>query len=108
VFSNRNYQSSALGRQYDCHEALVWLERAREHFSLCEESLAGAPRPARLAIAWALHHRTNQPQGWIAEQLGLHSAANVSQQVRRIESSSPPNYSTSPLWKRWRTIVKNC
>jgi hypothetical protein len=106
--SNRNYQTSVLGRQRDRREAEFWLEKAREHFGVRAKTFMEAPRPARLAAAWALHHRTHQPQKWIADQLGLHSAANVSQQVRRIDSPNPPRWSSDGPWRKWRTCVKNC
>jgi len=48
-----------------------------------ETPLTEASRLARLAAAWALYYRTNQPQNWIADQVGLHRAANVSQQMPR-------------------------
>jgi len=105
---NRNYRTSGLGRQKERQEAKFWIDLARKHFGVGGQSMASAPRPARLAAAWALHHRTNQPQGWIAEQLGLHSAANVSQQVRRIDSSDPPAFTGSREWRRWEKVVKNC
>ena len=106
--TNRNYRTSDLGRQKERQEAKFWIERAREHFGVGVQSMAVAPRLARLAAAWALHHRTNQPQGWIAEQLGLHSAANVSQQVRRMDSSSAPVFTKSKEWRQWQEAVKNC
>jgi len=106
--SNRNYRTSGLGRQKERQEAKFWIERAREYFGVGEQSMTVAPRPARLAAAWALHHRTNQPQGWIAEQLGLHSAANVSQQVRRLDSSNAPVFTKSKEWRKWQEVVKNC
>jgi REP element-mobilizing transposase RayT len=106
--SNRNYQSSILGRQKDRREAEFWLEKTRAHYGLGSKPLTDAPRPARLAAAWALHHRTHQPQSWIADQLGLHTAANVSQQVRRIDSPNPPDWSQNPAWKQWVSFVENC
>ena len=106
--SNRNYRTSGLGRQRGRQKAEVWIERAREHFGVGEQSMAAAPRPARLAAAWALHHRTNESQAWIAEELGLHSAANVSQQVRRLDSSKPPDFTKGEEWRGWVEFVKNC
>jgi hypothetical protein len=44
--------------------------------------LKEANHQERIALAWALHRKTNQSQAWTAEALGLCSAANVSQQVR--------------------------
>ena len=106
--SDRNYQSSLQGEQRDRQSAEDWLEKAREHFEVRDGSLAEAPRNVRLAAAWALHHRTNQRQSWIAETLGLHTAANVSQQVRRIDSENPPEWTKTPAWREWVKFVKNC
>lgn len=58
ISSNRNYRTSAVGRQKVRREAESWLEKAGEHFGWTGKALADAPR---LAAAWALHHRTNQP-----------------------------------------------
>ena len=108
ISSNRNYRTSLLGREKDELDADFWLARTREHFSFTGETLAYAPRPIRLAAAWALHHRTNQKQGRIAELLGLHSGANVSQLVRRLDSPNAPDWSNIPPWKKWRKVVKIC
>jgi putative transposase len=107
ISSNRNYRSSILGRHKDRHEAEFWLEKAREHFAIEGRPLSQAPRPARLGAAWVLHHRTNQPQSWIADQLGLHTAANVSQQIRRIDSPTPPSWTAEAAWKQWKAFVKS-
>jgi len=108
ISSNRNYRSSELSREKDALEAELWLTRTREHFAFTGKTLADAPRPIRLAAAWALHHRTNQNQSQVAALLGLHSGANVSQQVRRLDSPNPPAWSKSPVWKKWRKNVKIC
>lgn len=106
VLCNRNYRSSGPAKGKDRQEAEFWIERAREHFGVAGQSMAEAPRMARLAAAWALHHRTTQPQAWIAGQLGLRSAANVSQQVRRIDSPKPPAFAQSEEWRRWGGICQ--
>lgn len=105
--SNRTYRSSALGHQLDRRGATIWIEKAMRHFDARDVSPREADRPVRLAAAWALHHRSNQPQAWIADQLALRSAANVSQQVRRIDSANPPPWSKSTAWKQWKQAVKN-
>lgn len=102
---NRNYRASDVGREKERQAAEFWIERAREHFGVGAVGMDAAPRPVRLAAAWALHRRTNQPQVWIAEQLGLHSAANVSQQVRRIDSAKPPAFTQTEEWRRWVDFV---
>ena len=62
-----------------------WLEIDRKHFGITGP-LNEAEHQERIALAWTLHRRTNQPQAWVAETIGLHGAANVSQQVRRFQS----------------------
>jgi REP element-mobilizing transposase RayT len=106
--ANRNYHSSQLGREKDRKDAQFWIQKAGAHFEIDAESLRDGPRAARLAAAWAIHLKTNQPQKWVADALGFHSAANVSQQVRRIDSPAPPPATQTPLWKKWRAFVKNC
>lgn len=105
---NRNYRTSSPGKQKERQKAEHWIELARQHFAVAESKMADAPRPARLAAAWALHHRTTQAQGWVAAELGLHSAANVSQQVRRLDSTTPPPFTKSKEWRAWVKIVNNC
>ena len=41
--------------------------------------------PRKLVLAELLWKRTTVSQEWIAEKLAMHSAANVSQQLRRFE-----------------------
>jgi len=41
--------------------------------------------PRKLALAELLWKRTTVSQEWIAEKLAMRSAANVSQQLRRID-----------------------
>lgn len=106
MLANRNYSTSSLGRNKETLEAEDWIERAREHFRVGDQGMDKAPRPARVAAAWALHRRTNQPQGWIAEKLGLRTAANVSQQVRRCDSLDPPAFTKCEEWRRWVDLVK--
>jgi len=105
---NRNYRTSEQGRQRDRPAARYWLKKTREHFQIGAGTFAEAPRNVRLAAAWALHHRTNQRQGWIAQELGLHTAANVSQQVRRIDSPNPPEWTKDRAWIKWAEFVRNC
>ncbi|HWL52507.1 MAG TPA: transposase [Chthoniobacteraceae bacterium] len=82
---NRNYKGSSLGREQDRLGAQAWLDKGKKHFGIKLPAEGRQHQAERVAIAWALHRKTNQPQGWIAEALGLRTAANVSQQVRRFE-----------------------
>lgn len=105
---NRNYRSSALMQDEQKNQAEEWLERGRKHFKLTGP-LAEAPRLARVSIAWALHRRTNQPQGWIASELGLRTAANVSQQVRRFGTLvDEGKFRRDKLVSAWAKFVNNC
>ena len=105
---NRNYRSSALMQDEQKSQASDWLERGRKHFKLTGP-LAEAPRLARVSIAWALHRRTNQSQGWIASELGLRTAANVSQQVRRFGTFvDEGKFRRDKLVSAWVKSVKNC
>jgi len=105
--ANRNYRSSQMGREREADEAEQWLERGRLHFDV-EGPLMEIPREVRLAIAWAIWRRTNQPQGWIAAQLSLHTAANVSQQVRRFQKDVEKSNKRHVNKKResWIAFVK--
>lgn len=62
------------------------LLRAAQHFGVGLDDLRAGERKdlMRPAIAWVLARRTTAKQAWIAEVMGLSSAANVSQQVRRF------------------------
>ena len=45
--------------------------------------------PRKVAIARIIWEQTTAPQNWLAEQLGMRSAANVSQQLRRQRALRP-------------------
>ena len=46
--------------------------------------------PRKLALAELLWKRTTVSQEWIAEHLSMRSAANVSQQLRRMKGTEDP------------------
>jgi hypothetical protein len=100
---NRNYRSSALGRDAGIADARKILHRAERHFGLGESEVGKLPRGdlRRTAIGWAIHRQCCIPLGWIVEQLNLSSAANASQQIRRLASRKP-----STLPKEVRTLQK--
>jgi len=85
---NRNYRSSLMMQQSDRQEAEALLEDGFKHFGLNNgaRTAVGWKRAhsERVAIAFALHRRTSQPLAWVAQHLDLKSAANASQQVRRL------------------------
>ena len=59
----------------------------------------------RTAIAWAVWKSTSVSQKWIAERLGMKSAANVSQQVRRFDGLNDRELPKEI--KRWKRNVRN-
>ncbi len=109
--SNRNYRSSPIGKEQERRTAEEWIEVGKAHFRLDLPSEGRQHHRERVAIAWALHRRTNQAQKWIAEKLGLHSAANVSQQVRRFQLETDESTKVGTFNKavsKWISYVKNC
>ncbi|MGN6771533.1 MAG: hypothetical protein ACTHJQ_17045, partial [Rhizobiaceae bacterium] len=90
-----------------------WIEVGRMHFGINFPIEGRQFYKERVAIAWALHRKTNQSQKWVAEKLDLRSAANVSQQVRRFQqqlSTGKPEFvnRTSKEILEWAELVKNC
>ena len=108
---NRNYRSSPLGRDQNRRSAEEWIAKGEEHFGIKLPVEGRQHRAERVAIAWAVHRKTNQPQAWIAETLGLRTAANVSQQVRRFQKAvaeaPKPTGRKIPLLA-WVDFVNNC
>ncbi|YCM46982.1 hypothetical protein V2O64_24370 (plasmid) [Verrucomicrobiaceae bacterium 227] len=60
--------------------------------------------PGKLALAELLWTRTTVSQEWIAEKLSMRSAANVSQQLRRMNKGKVEETRLPPELKR---ILKN-
>ncbi|CAN5377899.1 hypothetical protein BH23VER1_BH23VER1_32310 [soil metagenome] len=58
--------------------------------------------PRKVALAKLLWKQTTVSQGWIAERLAMRSAANVGQQLRRLEGRETKD----PLPPRLRAFVK--
>ena len=85
---NRVYQSGSLLKDYAENSARAILKTAREHFGLSAADLKKPVRGdcTRAAIATRLHKETTMSQSWIAEQLGMKSAANVSRQIQVFRS----------------------
>lgn len=107
--SNRNYSGSPQGKDRSRHDAEAILEKAVSHFNLEGPDPVGALKRGdrrKVAIAWAIWRRTSMPQKWIADQTGLKSAANVSQQVRRYSGLTERKLSAEE--REWRSIFDNC
>lgn len=82
---NENYRNSRQGHDHGIWRAERLIERGLEHFGLkrgeLKELKGGDGR--RLAIADGIWGQTNVSQGWIAAELGMRSAGNVSELLRR-------------------------
>lgn len=107
--TNRNYRLSPLAQHSDRELAEKILSEGCRHFALLDERGALIPgrstQAGRVAVAWALHRKTSQSQKWIADQLGLRTAANVSQQVLRFQRRLDAK-ETALQGKTWRVWVK--
>jgi putative transposase len=63
-----------------------WLREGLPAAGLNEKELAATPGsdPRKVALARLLRRDTTVSQVWLAERLAMRSAANVSQQLRRV------------------------
>lgn len=88
---NRTYRSGAVFRAHDQREAVRLLEGGLAAAGLDENLLESLPGSdvRKIALASLLLERTVARQNWIAQQLAMRSAANVSQQVRRYRLTNP-------------------
>ena len=84
-FRGRAYRSAPERRSHDQAQAEEWLAKGIKAIGLPREGVHRLPGsdPRKVALAKLLWARTTVSQGWIAERLGMGSAANVSQQIRR-------------------------
>ena len=72
---------------------------------LKKRELANLPGSAsiKLALAELLRKQTSVSQGWIAEKPEMHSAANLSQQLRRVKMGELEKRLSKPM----RDFLKN-
>jgi len=87
VESDRELKSSGLYRDHGEKAAGGILGKAEEHFGATVGELAegGYGDLRRVAVAWAIARHTTMRQKEIAVALGLRTAANVSQRVKRFD-----------------------
>jgi REP element-mobilizing transposase RayT len=104
---NRTYRSGAVSRAHDEREAEKLLSEGLVAAGLTDEGLDGLSGSdvRKVALASLLLERTVARQSWIAERLVMHSAANVSQQVRRHRIRNPK---LPPTLKTYLQSVKIC
>jgi putative transposase len=83
----RAYRSATARRAHDLRQAERWLCEGLAAAGLSPGELATlkGSDPRKLALARLLWRKTTVSQSWLAEKLHLRSAANVSQQLRRLD-----------------------
>ncbi|MGI8605419.1 MAG: transposase [Verrucomicrobiales bacterium] len=84
---SRAYRSTGVRRAHDVRQAERWLREGLAAAGLSTSDLKRlkGSDPRKLALARLLWQKTAVSQGWLAEKLHLRSAANVSQQLRRLD-----------------------
>ncbi len=95
--SSRAYRKAPQVTAHGEEQARRWLAEGLEAAGLMAEDLPGLKGTdlRKLALAELLWKRTTVSQEWIAEKLSMRSAANVSQQLRRLDRIK--NQSKLPL-----------
>ncbi len=83
---SRAYRGVAVRRAHRLEQAAQWLREGLAAAGLDEKELAttAGSDPRKIALARVLWQRTTVSQVWLAERLWMRSAANVSQQLRRV------------------------
>jgi hypothetical protein len=108
-FRSRNYRSSTLNRAHGQAQAERWLREGLRAAALQEADLRRlrGSDPRKMALARLLWESTTVSQGWIAENLHMRSAANVSQLLRRAGREPRPPKLPEGL-AQWLQSVKIC
>ncbi len=83
---SRAYRGVAIRRAHGFERAEQWRREGLAAAGLDEKELAATPGsdPRKIALARLLWRGTTVSQVWLAERLAMRSAANVSQQLRRV------------------------
>ena len=86
----RAYRSSPERKGYDLERAERMLKEGLEKAGLGEADLQQSPGSEirKVAIARTIWESTTVSQSWLATHLGMRSAANVSQQLRRWDANA--------------------
>ena len=101
----RAFRSSRLAKAHNEGQALAWLEEGCKALGLklkALQTLKGTD-PRKVALAQLLWTRTTVSQTWIAEHLGMTSAANVSQVLKRASATGEP---LPMALREWLELVK--
>ncbi|MFZ4594238.1 MAG: transposase [Verrucomicrobiaceae bacterium] len=86
----RDYRSAAASKAHGLAQAEKWLREGLDAAGLDAATLGElkGTDPRKVALARLLWEHTTASQRWIAEQLGISSAANVSQLLKRTAKAS--------------------
>ncbi|MBX7206865.1 MAG: hypothetical protein K1X78_01025 [Verrucomicrobiaceae bacterium] len=84
---SRAYQKHELVREHGERQAREWLARGLQAGGMKSSALSKVKGsdPRKVLLADLLWRRTVVSQEWLAEKLEMKSAANVSQQLRRLD-----------------------
>ena len=103
----RGYRASLERKAHDLQRAEELLSAGLKAAGLAPdeiERLAGSDA-RKVAVAQAIWESSTVSQGWLAERLGMRSAANVSQQLCRArDGSREPEL--PPALRKWLKTVK--
>jgi REP element-mobilizing transposase RayT len=105
---NRNQRSSHQAHDHAEARALDLIRKGLKALGLTEQELkiSRGSDARKVSVAWAIARSTTISQGWIANRLNMHSAANVSQQIRRFEANL--NSQSDSRIRSWIKSVKIC
>jgi putative transposase len=105
---NRNYRTSRQAHDHAEFRAEELIRTGMAALGLRDEDLklARGGDARKVSLAWAIARSTTVSQSWIAQKLGMKSAANVSQQIRRFELNR--EQLTDPRIRKWLKSVKIC
>lgn len=106
IAANVNYRSSGPGRAKAEERARRIIERASEATGGGDWQTKAdtGSRVWKVVVAHAIKQQTTMPHAWIAQQLGMKSAANVSQQIRRLMMGQ---LRMGKKHARWLNYVRN-
>ena len=99
---NRTYQSGPMMKDHSETHAMRIVEAAQKHYDLTGEQLKIPIRGdlTRASIAARIFHETTVSQQWIADRLGMKSAPNVCQQIRRFKRTEDPVPAKVKKWSK--------
>jgi len=93
---SHNYAQGSQFKDHHLGLAEAIIRRGIAHFGLSIDPDDGQPLPkmprgnlSAVAIAWSICRYTTLPRRWTAKRLGLGSAGNVSERVRRFDHVEP-------------------